>query len=429
MRDLSLFQEALKEQLGQEYEAYEEAMKQPAVHGLKVNTLKVTAEKLKEILPGMEEAVPWGYDGYYLDPSQHVGSDPYAYAGLFYQQEPSAMLPGAVLPVKANERVLDLCAAPGGKSITIACKLNHTGLLWANDISVSRAQTMLRNLERCGADHAVVSAEKPEKLADALPEVFDAVLVDGPCSGEGMFRKEPALKKDWEEKGPAYYAPLQREILSQAVKMVKPGGCLEYSTCTFSSLEDEENVQWLLHTYPAFHLMPLEQYPGFVDTGHGMKLYPHRIKGEGHFTVLLQKEGEKSENPVLPAVTFTKNGITYAGHGTVRTYGTKTVCNVYENSTDGLRILRNGLLLGETEKGRFTPSQAMAMAGCTCSSVHLDHDDIRIMKYLKGETIDLKDQNVRDGWCLIHVGMWPLGFGMVKKGVCKNKLQRSWIIH
>ena len=429
MNDLQEYRRVMQDLLPEDYEAYVQAMQEKPWHGLKVNTLKTDAGTLKERLAGIEEAVPWSVEGYYLQADSHAGRDPYAYAGLFYQQEPSAMYPGALLPVKENDRVLDLCAAPGGKSITLACKLNHTGLLWANDISVSRAQTMLRNLERCGIDNAVVSAETPAQLAAVLPEYFDAVLVDGPCSGEGMFRKEPSLRNDWMAKGPAYYAPKQREILTDAVRMVKPGGYLVYSTCTFSPMEDEENVQWLLQTYPSFHLCAMPACPGFADTGYGMKLFPHRVRGEGHFAVLLQKEGKKSTNTVLPSVSFAKDGIAGSAHGYLHTYGSKTAVNVYHGDTAGLRILRNGLLLGETEKGRFRPSQALAMRGCTCQQAHFVHDDIRVMKYLRGETLDLRDQNLSDGWCLITVEGWPLGFASVKKGIGKNKLHRGWIIH
>jgi 16S rRNA C967 or C1407 C5-methylase (RsmB/RsmF family)/NOL1/NOP2/fmu family ribosome biogenesis protein len=399
------------------------------VRGLKVNTLKTTAEKLRQKIDGIEMPVPWSADGWYLSAAARPGRDPYGYAGLFYQQEPSAMLPGAVLPIREGDRVLDLCAAPGGKSLTIACRLNHTGLLWANDISVSRAQVLLRNLERFGVEQAVVSAETPAHLAERLSAFFDAVLVDGPCSGEGMFRKEPSLYQDWQKKGPDYYAPLQQEILEEAVRMVKPGGYLVYSTCTFSPSEDEENVRLLLKNHPEFHLCPLKKYKGFTDTGWGIKLFPHRIRGEGHFVSLLQKEGMRQENRPLPTAVFEQDGICYKGGGYQKTFRDKIVFNVYDQDTAGMRILRNGLLIGVNKKGRFEPSQALAMTQTDCQTLDLSHDDPRVMKYLRGETLDIHQEGLADGWCLVRVDGYGLGFARVKNSLCKNKLDRSWIVH
>lgn len=429
MPDISQYEERMKALLGErEYEQYERAMQEKAVHGIRVNTLKCSSAFLKEHLAGMEEAVPWCPDGFY-ETDEHVGRDPYAYAGLFYQQEPSAMLPGALLPVKEGDRVLDLCAAPGGKSVSLAAKLNHTGLLWANDISVSRARILLRNLERSGVEQMVVSAESPAHLAERLPSFFDCVLVDAPCSGEGMFRKEPSLKKDWVEKGPAYYAPLQAEILEQAVKMLKDGGYLVYSTCTFSETEDEENVRTLLAHHPEMHVCDMPDYEGVKRNAYGMKLFPHCIKGEGHFAVLLQKDGVKKENRPLPAVSWSEEGLSYTGHGILQKIKDRQLLSVYAEDTEGLRILRNGLLLGEYKKGRFTPSEALAMSGAEGQKLNLSHEDGRVMKYLHGETIEVHDEHLQDGWTIVCVDGWPLGFGTVKGKLFKNKYARGWIIH
>ena len=203
------------------------------------------------------------------------------------------MVPASLLPVEPGDYVLDLCAAPGGKATELAAKLAGQGFLLANDISASRARALLRNLERFGIANMAVCSESPQKLRAQFPGFFHKILVDAPCSGEGMFRRRPDMIADWEKKGPSHYSKIQRELILQAADMLRPGGCMLYSTCTFSPMENEGVVEWLLENRPEFELIPAKWYEGFSHgigaCRHAVRIFPHRMAGEGHFAALLQK--------------------------------------------------------------------------------------------------------------------------------------------
>lgn len=297
--------------LGEEYEEYIKSFSQESYTAVRVNTAKISLDKWEKQNPFCTEPVSWTEKGFYYQadkekPSKH----PYYYAGLYYIQEPSAMIPASILPVLPGDRVLDLCAAPGGKATELGAKLDGTGLLVANDISVSRAMALAKNIQFAGITNAVVTAETPQKLARHFGSYFDKILIDAPCSGEGMFRREPRMVKDWLEKGPDYYSTIQKEILTEAYRMLKPGGKLVYSTCTFAVKEDEAVIQWLLDQYPDMQICPVERKEGFskgrpdlVENGSDalrdcIRIFPHRAKGEGHFAVLLQKTTEDNRQNV-----------------------------------------------------------------------------------------------------------------------------------
>ncbi|WP_407407296.1 RsmB/NOP family class I SAM-dependent RNA methyltransferase, partial [Enterocloster sp.] len=299
------FLAGMKELLGKEYDQYIKSYEEEWKPGLRVNTLKLSPEEFLEFSPWKLSPVPWTKNGFYYGSQNRPSRHPAYFAGLYYLQEPSAMTPAAMLPVEPGDKVLDVCAAPGGKSTELAAKLKGEGLLVSNDISYSRARALLKNLELTGAANIAVVSEDPEKLAEVWPEFFDKILVDAPCSGEGMFRRDDDMVKDWTSRGPEYYSPIQRRILEQTVAMLKPGGMLLYSTCTFSRLEDEDNVSFLLESHPEMELVPfnLASVPGSAD-GIGlngcMRLFPHRMKGEGHFLALLRKKSEGSKKIPTP---------------------------------------------------------------------------------------------------------------------------------
>lgn len=344
------------------------------------------------------------------------------------------MLPAEVLPEKKGDRVLDVCAAPGGKTTRLATKLNHDGILVANDISFSRCQTLVKNLEKFGVDNAIVTCEEPASLAVRFPEYFDSILVDAPCSGEGMFRKEHDLIKAYEKHDSSYYVPIQKQIVEDSVKMLKPGGFMVYSTCTFSKEEDEDIVSYILSVCPDMHVIPVPYSEGFVQNELGTHLYPHRIQGEGHFVCLLQKgtslKGLESKRG--KSVTFDFDTIHYESKNSLQYEKKDYVYSLPETDTDltGLRMVRSGLLLGENKKGRFLPSVslALAMKKEQCDNVlNLSVNDDRVLRYLKGETLDVKDQNLKDGYVLVCVDGYPLGFATYKKGQFKNKYPKAWI--
>ena len=451
----------MQELLGEEFGQYLESFKEEWKPGLRVNTLKLSPKELAELVPWNLEPVPWADNGFYYDgtldgevlrPSKH----PAYYAGLYYLQEPSAMTPAAMLPVVPGDRVLDLCAAPGGKSTELASKLKGRGMLVSNDISYSRARALLKNLELAGAANICVTSEAPEKLAGVWPEFFDKILVDAPCSGEGMFRRDEDMVKDWNEKGPEYYVPIQRQILSQAAAMLRPGGYMLYSTCTFSVEEDEGNVAYVLEEFPQMQLccLDLDKVPGACG-GFGlsgcMRLFPYRLKGEGHFLALMRKKGgDDGGKEILPpmdsgtarkrvrAVEKEKELDAFLRQsGAEWDYGRIVIHqdNVYY-LPEGLawnlplRFLRTGLFLGELKKGRFEPSQALAMsmkAGQFPNTVSFPAGDSRVLRYLKGETISLEgDEGPVKGWCLAAMEGFPLGWAKGTGMSLKNKYYPGW---
>ena len=451
----------MQELLGEEFGQYLESFKEEWKPGLRVNTLKLSPGELAELVPWNLEPVPWADNGFYYDgtldgevlrPSKH----PAYYAGLYYLQEPSAMTPAAMLPVVPGDRVLDLCAAPGGKSTELASKLKGRGMLVSNDISYSRARALLKNLELAGAANICVTSEAPEKLAGVWPEFFDKILVDAPCSGEGMFRRDEDMVKDWTEKGPEYYVPIQRQILSQAAAMLRPGGYMLYSTCTFSVEEDEENVAYVLEEFPQMQLccLDLDKVPGACG-GFGlsgcMRLFPHRLKGEGHFLALMRKKGgDDGGKEILPpmdpgtagkrvrAVEKEKELDAFLRQSGAEWDYERIV--IHQDNAyylpEGLawnlplRFLRTGLFLGELKKGRFEPSQALAMsmkAGQFPNTVSFPGGDSRVLRYLKGETISLEgDEGPVKGWCLAAMEGFPLGWAKGTGMSLKNKYYPGW---
>lgn len=305
------FLERMKEMLGEEYGEFLASYEEPRTYGLRVNRRKITPEEFEHLNLFPVRRIPWVENGFFYEGSVRPAQHPLYAAGLYYLQEPSAMTPAACLPVRPGERVLDLCAAPGGKATELGARLQGEGLLVANDISASRARALLYNLEVFGIDNAFVTNETPSALAGVFEGFFDKILVDAPCSGEGMFRKEEAVAKDWTPEKSEYFAGQQREIVCQAVKMLRPGGKLLYSTCTFAPCEDEQTISWVLEQFPEMHLIPLPRYEGFSGGcprwGDGreelklcVRIWPYRMHGEGHFLALLEKEGTAGEDSGNP---------------------------------------------------------------------------------------------------------------------------------
>lgn len=461
----SQFLDNMKDLLKEDYPAWIASFETPPVQGLRINNTKIDNRTWEEQLCPFEvKQVPWISNGYYYPDDIRPAKHPYYYAGLYYLQEPSAMTPAWLLPVQPGDRVLDLCAAPGGKSTELGAKLEGEGLLIANDISNSRARALLKNLELFGIPNICVTSESPEKLADTFGAYFDKILVDAPCSGEGMFRKDPDLIKSWEEHGPEYYAGLQREILTDAVRMLKPGGYLLYSTCTFARMEDEDNIEWLLSQEADLELCELPLFEGAsrgMDGQPVLRLFPHKIQGEGHFVALLHKKRSSVQEAEQPDE---KQPI--PGRDTMPNYGNhKKELDFLEKDTDffhfeslirhpfdrnrlmvkqdmvyylpvafdcrwKLRYLRTGLLLGELKKGRFEPSQALAMVLQQrefSNTVSFASEDERVLRYLKGETVALSGgENVEKGWCLVCVDGYPLGWVKCTGQTLKNKYYPGW---
>ena len=423
---------AMKSLLKDEYDDYLACFDNPQIHSLRVNTSKISVDRFKEIFPYNLEQVPWCKDGFYFD-DLSISKHPYYYAGLYYLQEASAMLPAEVLPIEEGDIVLDACAAPGGKSLKLLDKLNNTGLLVSNDISISRANALLRNIERAGFSNYYVIAKDIIELEEYFPKYFDKILLDAPCSGEGMFRKDKALIESWKERDSEYFSPIQRRLIQACINMLKDGGKLVYSTCTFDVREDEEIIQYALDNNLNIKLLPIEKYDGFKDAndGYGVKLFPHRIKGEGHYVCLLQKNGNshKCESRVMA-----KTDISFINELNKRFYdGIFEKINDYiyflkPINTKGIRVLRSGLLLGKETKYGFEPSQQLAMnlkINEYNNVLNLKSSDNLVEKYLKGETIETNSN--LNGMVLVCADDCPLGFAKAKNGVLKNKIDKGWI--
>ena len=435
----------MKDLLGNEFEEYIASFNEPRLYGLRVNTAKISVEDFLKISPFELTPIPWISNGFYYSEEDKPAKHPYYFAGLYYLQEPSAMTPAYVLPVNPEDKVLDLCAAPGGKSTELGAKLKGTGLLVSNDISASRAKALLKNIEVFGIGNVVVTCEYPEKLKERFTGFFDKILVDAPCSGEGMFRKDNKLIKSWESQGPEFFAPIQKGILKAAADMLKEGGYLLYSTCTFSKEEDEDNIFEFLNEHEDFELEHIYEYEGFVRA-YGMeeaiRLFPHHLKGEGDFVALLKKKGNLAENV---RYTFSDNKkVPDDIKEFLKEYDVKIDTDRMEISgekvyilprqTDnlkGIRVLRSGLLLGELKKNRFEPSQAFAMTMDPerySTVVNLKADDVNVVKYLKGETIDVEDTAIRGKAknVLVCVDGYVLGWGRLNGTTIKNKYLPGW---
>lgn len=435
--------------LGEEYKDYEKSFEEGAYKGLRVNTLKISVEDFLKISPFELKKIPWTENGFYYNSDLQPAKHPYYFAGLYYLQEPSAMAPASFLPIEEGDKVLDICAAPGGKTTELAAKLNHTGMLVSNDISHSRAKALLKNVELFGATNTVVLSEPPVTLAKRFPKFFDKILIDAPCSGEGMFRKDPAIIKNWEQNGEEPYKKLQYEILEEAQKMLKPGGMILYSTCTFATLENETSISDFLNNHKEYDIVKLPLYDGF-DTGHpewidseyeslrnARRIWPHKIKGEGHFVCLLKNQLEEESSCLLDI----------KGNKTIPTelqefmdlskefYQNKKLLCFQDKwylvpeqwiDTKGLRMLRSGLYLGEMKKNRFEPSQSLACAlkqQDFSRAISLEASDERVVRYLKGETIEVEGEN---GLTLVCVDGFGLGWGKVISGSLKNKYLPGW---
>ena len=458
MSELKLSEEYLnrmRDLLGEEeFSAYLKSFDEVRLYGLRVNTAKITPEAFPELVSWDLKPVPWIPNGFYYEGTERPAKDPYYYAGLYYLQEPSAMTPAMLLPVEPGDRVLDLCGAPGGKSTELGVKLAGKGVLISNDISNSRAKALLKNLELWGISNICVTSETPDKLADVFGPWFDKILIDAPCSGEGMFRKDDDMVKSYEERGPEYYSEIQKEITDQAVRMLAPGGLLLYSTCTFSRCEDEEIICHILENHQEMELIRLPLFEG-ASGGIGLdgciRLFPHKIKGEGHFISLLRKNGGGAERtaagsrersrtepqgkkaPALPTELTDFLALMNREFDDSRIMiKNDSVYYLPENFVPAkeLRYLRTGLLLGELKNKRFEPGQALAMtlhAKEFRQTISWKKEDDRVIRYLKGETISLTpEEGPVKGWCLVCVDGYPLGFAKGTGMALKNKYYPGW---
>ena len=416
------FLERMRKQLGEEYEDFLASLERPRAVALRFNPLKGNAPQL----PFVGENVPWEPNGFYYDPQSRPGLHVFHEAGVYYLQEASAMAPVALLDPRPGERVCDLCAAPGGKTTQIAGRMMGEGFLLCNEINPKRAKILSRNIERMAVANALVTNEHPGNLAKRFPEGFDKVLIDAPCSGEGMFRKEEAAVTDWSEETVEMCARRQAEILDSGAKMVRPGGRLVYSTCTFAPEEDELAVAAFLETHPEFEPEVVET-PWFVPVRNGgHRMWPHKLLGEGHFAAVLRKkgEGEWGYTPLsgekLPKQwqQFAKELEIRLPVGKALMFG-ETLYWVPEGMPElaRLKVLRPGLELGTVKKDRFEPAHALALWLKDCKNVlDLASGSPEMERYIHGDVVE---SSVK-GWTLVTADGYSIGWGKGDGRVLKN---------
>lgn len=388
--------------------------------------------RMRPGVPAHQEAlqpVPWAMDAYYLPLESKAGATPQHEAGGFYLQEPSAMTAAAVLHPKKGEKVLDLCAAPGGKSTQLAAYLQGTGLLVCNEPVPGRAQVLSRNIERMGIPNALVTCALPEQLSPRFQGYFDKVLVDAPCSGEGMFRKHPEARNEWQPASPLGCAERQLHILSHAAQMLKAGGKLVYSTCTFNEIENEGVVQSFLQSHPGFSLVPFF-LPGLPESGGMLHLYPHEIQGEGHFVALFQKndgcekplsikdcqqkptkQESQTAHAFLEEHCFHAPAPTglFAGH--MISFPEETLPDI-----KNIRILRMGLQLGDVKGKLFLPDHALALCCQARKTVPVSLEEAQL--YQNGQVLPC-DENT-NGWLCPVLDNLQLGWGKASQEQIKN---------
>lgn len=436
------FEHLLKDEASQFFHTYEESKRS----GLRINPLKLSIGEWEKIVPFRLEKNPFVPTGYYYDPeNDQPGKHPYHSAGLYYIQEPSAMFVAEQLAPESGEKVLDLCAAPGGKSTQLAGMMKQGGLLVANEINSKRAKALSENIERLGITNALVTNETPERLAERLQGYFDKILVDAPCSGEGMFRKDVDAIRYWSEEHVDACASQQSAILDSAYLMLKEGGTLVYSTCTFSPEENEQSIEQFLAKYPDLKLLPIEKNYGIqagkpewskkgdVELAKAARLWPHHVKGEGHFVAKLQKTaitepakvrgissntGKSQLKDFELFVTQTLQGKEFQNFYLFnqQLYSLPDDCPNFQ----GLKVVRPGLHLGELKKNRFEPNHALALSLSKEEVKHtfpLTTSSDDWFHYLKGETLTSgKDR----GWILVTIDGYPIGWGKEAKGILKN---------
>lgn len=469
------FQKKMKAILGEEYDDFLAGFEKPRHYGLRVNIAKITVEEFKELVPFHLTQIPWVENGFYYEEEDAPTRHPYYYAGLYYIQEPSAMTTASRLPVGPGERVLDLCAAPGGKATELGAKLFGEGLLVANDISASRVKALLKNIEVMGIPNSFLLNEVPAKIAEQFPAYFDKILVDAPCSGEGMFRKNEAACEEWNPENVRLCAERQDGILDCAASMLAPGGRIVYSTCTFAPAENEGSMTRFLLRHPEFHIVEVKKAEGMSagvpewayfgekmgqvlpEIAQTIRLWPQHLKGEGHYLAVLEKEGtlrqgycRNGEEKGIPA-----KDLKVPGKGIVEfldfakdTFDPQTLAGLEKNGTylkfgdqlylapkgmpsvKGLKVLRPGLHLGTVKKNRMEPSHALALAlkkEQVRYTADLASDGEVIRGYLNGGTFSYEGEK---GWYLIMADGFSSGWGKLAGGIMKNHypkgLRKMW---
>lgn len=430
----------MKQLLGDEYPLYEKALNEPPVKAIRVNTDKISLEDFEKLNIFGTEKIPYVKNGFYLN-YEKIGNHPYHHAGMIYVQEPAAMAPAECLRIETDWKILDMCAAPGGKSSQLKNKLGENGLLVSNEIIPSRCKILTGNIERLGLRNTVTTCMDTGRLANAFPKTFDMIMVDAPCSGEGMFRKEQIAIDEWSYENVLKCAERQAEILDNAVKCLKDGGYIVYATCTFSLEENEMTIDRFLENHPDFEIMAVDPTVAKFTTdgikfegckceniSYARRFYPHRAKGEGQFMALLHNKNEPAppyqkptkkpvDNPIITA--FLNDVLTdYKSENVIEMNGTP-VYFTPDFEIKNATVFSCGITIGEIKKNFIKPHHQffMGMGDKFKRKIELSPDSEQIKKYLHGEEIET---DCPDGWAVVTVGGSAVGGAKVVSGTAKN---------
>lgn len=449
------FQIRMQTLLQAEYDNFIRGYERPLRRGLRVNTVKISVPDFLKLFSHPLEASPFAENSFYLDTEHKAGSDPLHHAGIYYMQEPSAASAVTVLAPQTGEKILDLCAAPGGKSTQIATLIGNNGLLWSNEYVPARARILQQNLERWGVRNAVVSSRDTGPLCEGLSGFFDAVLVDAPCSGEGMFRKEPQALTEWSTDNIRLCANRQDKILNNAAKAVRPGGRLVYSTCTFAPEENEGTVYRFLKSHPDFTLEPIRVIwgcAGFTaerirrfspeaddrfDLTHCRHILPQH-GGEGHFIALLRRDNgavsaaanaysyPQKDSHRQAAEALYRECFSDEPSGTFVTFGDQVRLLPKElPDCNGLGVLSAGVATATVCKNRLEPVHSIYVAAHSKNcrqQVDLPLTDVRLNAFLRGEEIACDEQS---GWTAVCASGIPVGFGKASNRKLKNRYPKG----
>ncbi len=454
------FSDKMKRLMKDEWERFAEAFDAPAHKGIRRNTLKIDETAFKDLVPFADEAVPWCPTGYTISPDIRPGKHAAYYAGLYYVQEPTAMIPAEALSPKPGDMVLDLCAAPGGKTTQLACKLSGEGVIVANELVASRSKILAENTERMGMVNSVLTSAFPEKLLPAFAGVFNKIQVDAPCSGEGMFRKNPDAAAEWSPGRVAACAERQKKLMETVDKLLAVGGEVVYSTCTFSPEENEQVMEAMLET-GRYEAVPLE-LPGIVGRGRpewtlngtkdvaaALRVMPHEVPGEGHFIAKLKKTADAPDQPRTKNKRAKKPAFARADKKTTQCL--RAFCDetglafpegeilrvgdmlfappkgINPDRLSGMRLLRCGVPFAEVKKNRVEPTHTLAMtlSRDAFGNVFDTDDDNVAFAYLKGEPLAAPVK----GWCLVCWHGFPLGFGKGDGRIIKNHYPKGLRIY
>ncbi len=435
------FQARMKTLLGDEYPQYESSLECEPVKAFRVNTDKISLENFSKINIFSQDNIPYVENGFYFE-FEKIGNHPYHHAGMIYVQEPAAMAPAECVEINPDWHILDMCAAPGGKSTQLKNKLGENGVLVSNEIVPSRCKVLTGNIERLGLKNTVTTCMDTKRLAETFPHTFDLIMCDAPCSGEGMFRKEADALTMWSRENVLMCAQRQKEILENAVKLLKNGGYIIYATCTFSLEENEMVIDEFLCNHPEFEIVEVTDRvknntsDGIVFDGckcpnlnFARRCYPHKTKGEGQFMAVLHNTlcndvyttTIKKEQFKIDAIVsdFLKDTLTEYDESYIRLYKNTPVYFTPDFPVKDGTAFCCGVTIGEIKKNYILPHHQffMALGKDFKRKIELKIDDERLKKYLRGEEITADCEN---GWSVITVEGCTLGGVKVVNGVCKN---------